>query len=42
MTRDIIFASVARHEINVQPDHIGIVSVFDGARNPAALRRRLK
>jgi plasmid stabilization system protein ParE len=26
----------------VQPDHIGIVSVFDGARNPAELRRRLK
>jgi plasmid stabilization system protein ParE len=26
----------------VQSDHIGIVSVFDGARNPAALRRRLK
>lgn len=25
-----------------QPDHIGIVSVFDGARNPAELRRRLK
>ena len=25
----------------VQPDHIGIVSVFDGARNPAELRRRL-
>ncbi len=26
----------------VQSDHIGIVSVFDGARNPAELRRRLK
>ena len=26
----------------VQTDHIGIVSVFDGARNPAELRRRLK
>jgi plasmid stabilization system protein ParE len=26
----------------VHPDHIGIVSVFDGARNPAELRRRLK
>ncbi len=26
----------------VQPDHIGIVSVFDGTRNPAELRRRLK
>ena len=26
----------------VRPDHIGIVSVFDGARNPAELRRRLK
>ena len=25
-----------------QPDHIGIVSVFDGARNPVELRRRLK
>ena len=25
-----------------QPDHIGIVSVFDGARNPEELRRRLK
>jgi plasmid stabilization system protein ParE len=26
----------------IEPDHIGIVSVFDGARNPAELRRRLK
>lgn len=26
----------------VHADHIGIVSVFDGARNPAELRRRLK
>lgn len=26
----------------VHPDHIGIVSVFDGARNPAELRRRLQ
>jgi plasmid stabilization system protein ParE len=26
----------------VQSDHIGIVSIFDGARNPAELRRRLK
>src|SRR5476651_2188325 len=26
----------------VQPDHIGIVSIFDGARKPAELRRRLK
>jgi plasmid stabilization system protein ParE len=26
----------------VHSDHIGIVSVFDGARNPAELRRRLK
>ncbi len=27
---------------SVQPDHISIVSVFDGARNPEELRRRLK
>jgi plasmid stabilization system protein ParE len=26
----------------VDPDHIGIVAVFDGSRNPEALRRRLK
>ncbi len=26
----------------IQSDHIGIVSVFDGTRNPAELRRRLK
>jgi plasmid stabilization system protein ParE len=26
----------------VEPDFIGIVSVFHGARNPAELRRRLK
>jgi plasmid stabilization system protein ParE len=26
----------------VEPDFIGIVSVFHGARNPAKLRRRLK
>ncbi|HEX5399741.1 MAG TPA: hypothetical protein VFY06_11920 [Verrucomicrobiae bacterium] len=27
---------------SIQPDHISIVSVFDGARNPAELLRRLK
>jgi plasmid stabilization system protein ParE len=26
----------------VDPSHIGIVAVFDGARNPEELRRRLK
>jgi plasmid stabilization system protein ParE len=26
----------------VEPDFIGVVSVFHGARNPAELRRRLK
>ncbi len=26
----------------VDPGHIGIVAVFDGARNPEELRRRLK
>jgi len=26
----------------IQPDHIGIVSIFDGSRNPEELKRRLK
>ncbi|MGA3266978.1 MAG: type II toxin-antitoxin system RelE/ParE family toxin [Verrucomicrobiota bacterium] len=27
---------------NIQPDHIGVVSVFDVSRNPDELRQRLK
>jgi plasmid stabilization system protein ParE len=26
----------------VQPGHIGVVSIFDGARNPGEVKRRLK
>jgi plasmid stabilization system protein ParE len=25
-----------------QPDHIGVVSIFDGSRDPEELKRRLK
>ena len=42
--RQNCFCKFLRYSIYfyVDPSHIGIVAVFDGARNPEELRRRLK